>query len=92
MRLSRSALVAACVAGAAEACVSEHRRTFHPHKALSKRQDTPFPPELTADESVIVNSFDNRTIDEWFVQSNQSCTARSLNHSLGRTITLMVCI
>lgn len=46
-------------------CQQEHKNVFHAHRALSKRQETVFPPVLTEQESVLVNAIDNTTIDEW---------------------------
>ena len=48
------------------ACQSEHKHVFEPHRALEKRQERVFPPVLTEQESVLINSVDNVTIDEWY--------------------------
>ncbi|GME48237.1 putative glutamate carboxypeptidase protein [Neofusicoccum parvum] len=37
----------------------------HRHSKLAVRQDTAFPPVLSDTEAVLVNSFDNTTIDQW---------------------------
>ena len=46
----------------ASGCVREH--AFHHPKSIVKRQTVPRVP-LTADESVLFNSFDNNTIEGW---------------------------
>lgn len=65
MRVSRSCFLAASAAQAVYACQREQRHEFHAHKALEKRQVTDFPPQPTAEESVLLNSFDNTTIEQW---------------------------
>lgn len=65
MRSSCFACVAAVALPLVLACQSEHKHVFHAERALSKRQETTFPPVLTEEESVLVNNIDNTTIDEW---------------------------
>lgn len=47
------------------ACQKEHKHVFHAQRALSKRQETVFPPVLTEQEATLISSIDNVTIDEW---------------------------
>ncbi|ETI29254.1 hypothetical protein G647_01707 [Cladophialophora carrionii CBS 160.54] len=42
-----------------------HPRVFDPRQALSKRQEAPFPPILEPNEAILLNSFDNATIESW---------------------------
>ena len=65
MKLSHASCLIACTTQAVNACQKEQRYEFHAHRALAKRQETSFPPQLTAEESILLNSFDNRTIEEW---------------------------
>lgn len=37
----------------------------HSQSTLRKRQESAFPPVLTSEETLLVNSFDNNTIDSW---------------------------
>lgn len=48
------------------ACQKEHKHVFHAHRALSKRQETAFPPVLTEEESILTSSIDNNTIEQWW--------------------------
>lgn len=51
-----------------EACTKDflHKRTFDLHESLAKRDmDTEFPPVLTEHESILANSFDANSIDDW---------------------------
>lgn len=57
----------ATLASAALACQREHKHAFHAHRALSKRQETAFPPALTQEESILTASIDNNTIEQWSV-------------------------
>ena len=47
------------------ACQKEHKHVFHAHRALSKRQETVFPPVLTEQEAALIGSIDNATIEDW---------------------------
>src|ERR1700744_4393586 len=49
------------------ACTGEHShpRLFDPHLALQKRQEVTFPPVLDENEAILLNSFDNTTIESW---------------------------
>ena len=47
----------------AQACQRERALQHHPHKHI-KRQAT-FPPALTADEEILLNSFDTASISDW---------------------------
>ena len=47
----------------AQACQRERAFNHHPHKHV-KRQTT-FPPALTPDEEILLNSFDTTSISEW---------------------------
>ncbi|KIV94534.1 hypothetical protein PV10_02290 [Exophiala mesophila] len=38
---------------------------FNPQVGLQKRQETQFPPVLTEQEAILVNSIDNVTLEEW---------------------------
>ncbi|KAL8868857.1 MAG: hypothetical protein Q9174_004708 [Haloplaca sp. 1 TL-2023] len=51
-----------CFVSLALACVRDH--AIHRPRSLVKRQSTPLAP-LTADEAILVNSFDNNTLDDW---------------------------
>lgn len=81
--------VAALSARAVFACQQEHKHEFHAHRALSKRQEAVFPPVLTQDESVLVGSIDNNTIEEWWVA--RSVLLWKTNFLTGLTTTLMDC-
>lgn len=65
MKFSCLACVAAVSLPVVFACQSEHKHVFHAHRALAKRQETTFPPVLTQEESLLVSSIDNNTIEQW---------------------------
>ncbi|KAG8623688.1 hypothetical protein KVT40_008664 [Elsinoe batatas] len=65
MRSYVSYLAALTAVVGTQACDIQHKHEFHLHRMLAKRQQTVFPPTLTADESILINSIDNATIDEW---------------------------
>jgi N-acetylated-alpha-linked acidic dipeptidase len=48
-------------------CMKEHlhERVFDPHLALAKRQERVFPPALEPNEAILLQSFDNATIESW---------------------------
>lgn len=48
-------------------CVKDYNSPsfFDPHAGLQKRQETQFPPVLTEQEAILVNSIDNVTLEEW---------------------------
>lgn len=64
MKLLCSCMLAA-LAGTAYACQQEHKAFFDAQIALVKRQERVFPPVLTEQEAIIVNSINNVTIDQW---------------------------
>lgn len=66
MKTSCFACVAA-LACTALACQKEHKHIFDIQHALSKRQETAFPPPLTQEESILTGSIDNNTIEQWYV-------------------------
>ena len=48
-------------------CVKDYKALsfFNPQVGLQKRQETQFPPVLTEQEAILVNSIDNVTLEEW---------------------------
>ena len=40
-------------------------KVFNPHTALKKRQETQFPPVLDDNEAILINSFDNASLETW---------------------------
>ncbi|PSK53120.1 hypothetical protein B9Z65_3320 [Elsinoe australis] len=63
MKTSLSYLAA--LSSTALACQLQHMHEFNPHRMLAKRQETVFPPILTADESTLISAIDNTTIEQW---------------------------
>lgn len=55
---------------AVKACMRDwdalgHRMSKHDHSSFSKRQVPEYPPILTEVESILVNSFDSKSLDDW---------------------------
>lgn len=65
----------------ASSCVRDH--AFHRPRSLAKRQTTPRVP-LTADESVLVNSFDNNTLDDWSYYYTHGAHLAGTNRSMAQ--------
>ena len=67
MMPARSIPLLALYVTSAIACPREHLQpqVFSPHLALSKRQETAFPPVLEQNEAILLNSFDNTSIESW---------------------------
>ncbi|KAH7184884.1 uncharacterized protein B0J16DRAFT_304122 [Fusarium flagelliforme] len=66
MHFRKLSAIAALAAGAS-ACQRDlvmHKRHTH-RQPLAKRSDTNWPPVLTDQETILVNAFDNSSIDEW---------------------------
>lgn len=66
--LCKTLLALTAALSAVEGCGRDHllQRSFNPSRALARRKDKPsFPPKLTEHESILLNSFDNNTIDDW---------------------------
>lgn len=72
----------------AQACQRERAFQHHPHKRV-KRQ-TAFPPALTPDEEILLNSFDSVSISEWSYY--YSTFARLQDEKKTNRIQLMVSI
>ncbi|KAK5064267.1 hypothetical protein LTR84_000100 [Exophiala bonariae] len=75
-------LQASAVLGCAKD-ISEHA-IFDPHVALAKRQETQFPPVLDKNEAILVNSFDNTTLEEWSYYYAHSYHLAGTNQSLAQ--------
>ncbi|KIX00289.1 uncharacterized protein Z518_10428 [Rhinocladiella mackenziei CBS 650.93] len=67
MKTTTSLTLLALSTSSVLACQREHHqlRTFNPHTALLKRQETHFPPVLDPSEAILINSFDNTSIESW---------------------------
>ena len=68
------------------ACGREHvhPRIFDPHVGLQKRQETPFPPVLEPNEAILLNSFDNATIETWNYYYTHGLTLAGTNKSVAQ--------
>ena len=67
MLLTKGLSLLALPAASVLACGRDnlHSQVFNPHVALSKRQETTFPPVLDQNEAILLDSFDNATIESW---------------------------
>ncbi len=61
-----------------------HPRIFDPHLGLQKRQETPFPPVLEPNEAILLNSFDNATIESWSYYYSHGLTLAGTNKSVAQ--------
>ena len=61
-----------------------HQRIFDPHLGLQKRQETPFPPVLEPNEAILLNSFDNATIESWSYYYTHGLTLAGTNKSVAQ--------
>lgn len=57
---------------------------FDPHTALAKRQETQFPPVLDKNEAILVNSFDNASLEDWNYYYAHSYHLAGTNESLAQ--------
>ena len=59
-------LLSLSLATLAFACLREFNQApKHTHRKRNIRRQADFPPVLTDQETILVNSFDNNTIDQW---------------------------
>lgn len=75
-------LQASAVLGCAKD-ISEHA-IFDPHVALAKRQETQFPPVLDNNEAILINSFDNASLEDWNYYYAHSYHLAGTNESLAQ--------
>ena len=68
-------------ASLANSCVHEH--AFHRPRSLTKRQTSPRVP-LTADETVLFDSFDNNTIQDWSYYYTHGAHLAGTNKSMAQ--------
>ncbi|KAH0832602.1 hypothetical protein AYO21_06004 [Fonsecaea monophora] len=86
MLLNRLLALLALRSIAVLACGREHLRSqvFDPHVALSKRQETVFPPVLDQNEAILLNSFDNTTIESWSYYYTHGLHVAGTNQSMAQ--------
>ena len=84
--LGKTLLALAAGLGAVEACGRDHLmdRSFDLTKTLATREKRPFPPNLSEDESILVNSFDNNTIDDWSYYYTHGMHVAGLNKTMAQ--------
>lgn len=75
-------LQASAVLGCAKD-ISEHA-IFDLHVALAKRQETQFPPVLDNNEAILINSFDNASLEDWNYYYAHSYHLAGTNESLAQ--------
>jgi N-acetylated-alpha-linked acidic dipeptidase len=68
------------------ACNREYlrARVFDHQLALSKRQDSPSLPALDANEAILLNSFDNTTIESWSYYYTHGLHVAGTNRSMAQ--------
>ena len=65
MRTLQLSLAAALATGAAACQRDFNVEARHTHRQRVVKRNDNWPPVLTEEETILVNSFDNVTIDEW---------------------------
>ncbi|KIW94076.1 uncharacterized protein Z519_05392 [Cladophialophora bantiana CBS 173.52] len=61
-----------------------HSQVFDHHVALAKRQETVFPPVLDQNEAILLNSFDNATIESWSYYYTHGLHVAGTNQSMAQ--------